>query len=45
VVDWSVLTNHRRTLVRITHDPGVRLRDVATTLGITERSATGASST
>ena len=36
---WSFLTNHARTLVCIAHDPGVRLRDIAATLGITERSA------
>jgi DNA-binding IclR family transcriptional regulator len=36
---WSFLTNHARTLVCITHDPGIRLRDIAATLGITERSA------
>jgi DNA-binding IclR family transcriptional regulator len=38
---WSFLTNHARVLVCIAHDPGVRLRDVATTLRITERSAYG----
>src|SRR6186997_276826 len=37
--EWSFLTNHARVLVCIAHDPGVRLRDIATTLGITERSA------
>ena len=37
--DWSFLTNHARALVCIAHDPGVRLRDIATELGITERSA------
>ena len=36
---WSFLTNHARVLVCIAHDPGVRLRDIATTVGITERSA------
>ena len=36
---WSFLTNHARALVCIAHDPGVRLRDIATTLDITERSA------
>lgn len=41
VADWSFLTNHGRALVCITHDPGVRLRDIATTLGITERTAYG----
>ena len=38
---WSFLTNHARALLCIAHDPGVRLRDIATTLGITERSAYG----
>jgi predicted DNA-binding transcriptional regulator len=37
--DWSFLTNHARVLGCIAHDPGVRLRDIATTLDITERSA------
>jgi hypothetical protein len=36
---WSFLTNHARALICIAHDPGVRLRDIATMLGITERSA------
>ena len=39
--EWSFLTNHARVLVCISHDPGVRLRDVATMLGVTERSAFG----
>jgi hypothetical protein len=38
---WSFLTNHARVLLCIAHDPGVRLRDIATTVGITERSAYG----
>jgi DNA-binding transcriptional ArsR family regulator len=37
--NWSFLTNHARALVCIAHDPGVRLRDIATALDITERSA------
>ena len=41
VSEWSFLTNHARVLMCIAHDPGVRLRDIATTLGITERSAYG----
>jgi DNA-binding IclR family transcriptional regulator len=41
MADWSFLTNHARVLVCIAHDPGVRLRDIAATLGITERSAYG----
>ena len=36
---WSFLTNHARALLVIAHDPGVRLRDIAATLDITERSA------
>lgn len=36
---WSFLTNHARVLVKIASDPAVRLRDLATTLAITERSA------
>jgi predicted transcriptional regulator len=41
MTEWSFLTNHARVLVCIAHDPGVRLRDIAKTLGITERSAYG----
>ena len=38
---WTFLTNHARVLLCIAHDPGVRLRDIAASLGITERSAYG----
>jgi hypothetical protein len=38
---WSFLTKHARVLVCIAHDPAVRLRDIAATVGITERSAYG----
>ena len=38
---WSFLTSHARVLLCIAHDPGVRLRDMAARLGITERSAYG----
>ena len=41
VAEWSFLTNHARVLVCIAHDPGVRLRDIATALSITERTAYG----
>jgi len=41
VTEWSFLTNHARGLLCIAHDPGVRLRDIASELGITERSAYG----
>ena len=37
--EWGFLTNHARVLVCIAHDPGARLRDIAATLGITERRA------
>jgi DNA-binding IclR family transcriptional regulator len=39
MVKWSFLTNHARALVCIARDPGVRLRDIAAALDITERSA------
>jgi hypothetical protein len=38
---WSFLTKHGRVLLCIAHDPGVRLRDIAVSVGITERSAYG----
>lgn len=41
MTEWSFLTNHARVLVCIAHDPGVRLRDIAAAVGITERSAYG----
>jgi len=41
VESWSFLTNHARVLLCIAGDPGVRLRDIAASLGITERSAYG----
>jgi DNA-binding MarR family transcriptional regulator len=39
--NWTFLTNHARVLLCIARDPGVRLRDIAARLGITERSAYG----
>jgi predicted DNA-binding transcriptional regulator YafY len=36
---WRFITNHARTLLCIAHDPGVRLRDIAAMVGVTERSA------
>ena len=38
---WSFLTNHARALLCVARDPGVRLRDIAETLGISERRAFG----
>jgi hypothetical protein len=39
VKTWNFLTNHARMMLCIARDPGVRLRDAAASLGITERSA------
>jgi hypothetical protein len=39
--EWSFLTNHARALLCIAHDPGVRLREIAAALQITERGAFG----
>ena len=39
--EWSFLTNHARVLVCIARDPGVRLREIADMLGVTERRAFG----
>ena len=36
---WSFLTNHARVLLCIAHDPGIRLREIGDTVGITERAA------
>jgi hypothetical protein len=41
VASWTFLTHHARVLLLIAHDPGVRLRDIAASLNITERSAFG----
>jgi DNA-binding MarR family transcriptional regulator len=41
MASWGFLTSHARVLLCIAHDPGARLRDVAASLGITERSARG----
>jgi hypothetical protein len=38
---WSFLSKHGRVLLCIAYDPGVRLRDIAASVGITERSAYG----
>ena len=41
MANWTFLTNHARVLLCIAHDPGVRLRDIAAGLDITERSVYG----
>ena len=38
---WGFLTNHAQALLCIAYDPGVRLREIASTLGVTERTAYG----
>ena len=39
--ELQLLTNHGRALLCVAHDPDVRLRDIAVTLGITERRVFG----
>ena len=41
MASWTFLTAHARVLLLVAHDPGVRLRDIAASLEITERSAFG----
>ena len=41
MASWTFLTYHARVLLLVAHDPGVRLRDIAASLDITERSAFG----
>jgi DNA-binding IclR family transcriptional regulator len=41
VSEWGFLTNQARALLCIARDPGIRLRDIAATLGVTERTAYG----
>ena len=41
MASWGFLTNHARVLLCVAHDPGMRLRDIAARLDITERSAHG----
>jgi MarR family len=41
VASWTFLTTHARVLLLVAQDPGVRLRDIAASLDITERSAFG----
>ena len=39
MTSWSFLTSHARVLLCIARDPGARLRDIAASLDITERTA------
>jgi hypothetical protein len=36
---WTLLTGHGHVLVEIARNPGARIRDIAATCGITERTA------
>jgi uncharacterized membrane protein len=36
---WDFLTNHAHVLVCVAHDSGIRLREIAAAVGITERAA------
>ncbi|MBE4718982.1 helix-turn-helix domain-containing protein [Pseudarthrobacter sp. AB1] len=36
---WTFLTNHAHVLLTIARDPQIRMRDVATRVGVTERAA------
>lgn len=38
---WTFLSNHGHVLMCIAQDPQVRVRDIAESVGITERSVTG----
>jgi predicted transcriptional regulator len=37
VAEWSLLTNHARLLLTIDREPGLRVRDMADRLHLTER--------
>ena len=41
MTSWTFLTTMRGLCCCVAHDPGVRLRDIAASLDITERSAFG----
>ena len=41
MAEWAFLANHARVQLHLAHDPGARLRDIAASLGITERRAHG----
>lgn len=39
MAEWTFLTNHAHAMLCIARDPGIRLRDVADRVGVTERAA------
>jgi DNA-binding Lrp family transcriptional regulator len=40
MAEWTFLTNHTHVLVCVAREPGVRIREIAQCVGITERAAT-----
>jgi DNA-binding MarR family transcriptional regulator len=36
---WDFLTNHAHVLLCVAHDSGIRVRDIAAAVGVTERAA------
>lgn len=39
MASWTFLTNHAHVLICIARDPELRMRDIAASVGITERAA------
>ncbi|NDK31149.1 helix-turn-helix transcriptional regulator [Nesterenkonia haasae] len=39
MADWTFLTNHAHVLICVSRDPGLRVREIAQEVGITERAA------
>jgi predicted ArsR family transcriptional regulator len=39
MAEWTFLTNHAHVIVCVARDPGMRMRDIAERVGITERAA------
>lgn len=39
MAEWTFLTNHAHVIVCVARDPGMRMRDIADRVGITERAA------
>ena len=39
MAEWTFLTNHAHVLLCVSRQPGARIRDLATEVGITERTA------
>ena len=37
--EWTFLSNHGHVLIHLSRDPEARIRDIASSVGITERSA------